>query len=69
MGKEYKKEEKNEKDDEREVEGAEVDEDGKEKKKKLFANYQKNRIIPNITSVSMRPAGISKGLWQRELKS
>jgi len=69
MGKEYKKEEKNEKNDEKEVEGAEVDEDETEKKKKLFANYQKNRIIPNITSVSMRPAGISKGLWQRELKS
>ena len=69
MGKEYKKEEKIEKDDTGEVEGAEVDEDGKEKKKKLFANYQKNRIIPNISSVSMRPAGISKGLWKRELKS
>jgi hypothetical protein len=39
------------------------------KKERLFANFQKNgKIIPNITSVVKRPAGISKGLWKKEAK-
>lgn len=39
-----------------------------EEKKKFFANFQKNKVVPNITSTQMRPAGISKGLWKKELK-
>jgi hypothetical protein len=57
-----------------EVEEANAD-DNKEvvsnenKKEKMFANFQKNgKIIPNITSVVKRPAGISKGLWKKEAK-
>ena len=37
-------------------------------KGKLFANFQKKRVVPNITSTSKRPAGITKGLWKQELK-
>ena len=63
--------------DEAPVEGAEVDEGVApgavrpakgDDKKKLFANFQKGRVIPNISSVQKRPAGISKGLWRKELK-
>lgn len=37
--------------------------------KKLFQNFQKEgKIVPNITSNAKRPAGISKGLWKKELK-
>jgi hypothetical protein len=36
-------------------------------KQKLFANFQKNRVVPNISSSSKRPAGFSKGLWKKEL--
>ena len=25
-------------------------------------------MVPNITSTNKRPAGISKGLWKKELK-
>jgi len=37
-------------------------------KDKIFGNFQKNRIVPNITSTKKRPAGITKGLWKAELK-
>lgn len=40
-----------------------------EDKPKFFSNFQKNgKIIPNINSISKRPAGISKGLWKKEAK-
>ena len=36
---------------------------------KIFSNFQKNgKIIPNINSITKRPAGISKGLWKKEAK-
>ena len=63
--------------DEAPVEGAEVDEGvapgamqpaKSDYKKKLFANFQKGKVVPNISSVQKRPAGISKGLWKKELK-
>lgn len=69
--------------DEEVVEGAEVDEGvqpgtakldakgkaalGDPEKTRLFANFQKNRVVPNISSSSKRPAGFSKGLWKKEL--
>ena len=37
--------------------------------KKPFSNFQKKGYVPNITSTSKRPAGVSKGLWKRELKT
>ena len=39
-----------------------------DQKSKLFANFQKKRVVPNITFTSKRPAGITKGLWKQELK-
>tara|TARA_B110000285_G_scaffold232372_1_gene303284 strand:- start:263 stop:646 length:384 start_codon:yes stop_codon:yes gene_type:complete len=51
------------------VEGAEADDTANpEEKKRLFANYQKKRIVPNISSVNVRAPGISKGMWKKELK-
>jgi hypothetical protein len=38
-------------------------------KKKLFENFQKNRIVPNIASSKKRAPGISKGMWKKELKT
>lgn len=37
-------------------------------KDRLFGNFQKKRIIPNIASSKARPAGITKGLWKQELQ-
>jgi len=38
-------------------------------KKRLFENLQKKRIVPNISSASKRPFGISKGMWKKELQA
>ncbi len=52
------------------VEGVDADDTANpEEKKRIFANYQKKRIIPNIASGKVRAAGISKGMWKKELKS
>ena len=37
--------------------------------KKPFSNFQKKGYVPNISSTNKRPAGVSKGLWKRELKT
>ena len=58
------------------VEGAEVDEGVQpgtvktpakdERPARAFQNFQKKGLVPNITSVSKRPAGITKGMWKKE---
>jgi len=48
---------------------AEADEASAVKPKRVFENFQKDgKIVPNITSVTKRPSGISKGMWKQELK-
>lgn len=57
--------------EESEVEEANADDtkEVKPEKERMFSNFQKNgKIIPNINSVTKRPAGISKGLWKKEAK-
>lgn len=53
------------------MDGADVDDDQvpTDGKKKLFENFQKNRIVPNISSSKKRAPGISKGMWKKELKT
>jgi hypothetical protein len=52
------------------VEGIDADDTANpEEKKRIFSNYQKKRIIPNISSGKVRAAGISKGMWKKELKT
>jgi hypothetical protein len=67
-----KSKDKKKKDDEdgSDAEGADNADDNTtpDDKKKIFANYQKKRVVPNISSGKVRAAGISKGMWKKELK-